>query len=100
MIEHDTGSEYSTEAAFVHYESLADRQTALTGERFQEHLLIVHDRYYWSCTSFNTPGVINISPICLNEAANIPLTVDESSEIACNSKSGLIIKFTRKLPIK
>ena len=39
----DVGSDLSPESAYVPYESLNDRQMAITGECFPEHLLVVCD---------------------------------------------------------
>jgi len=96
----DVSSDLSPESAFVPYESLNDRQMAITGECFPEHLLIVCDSCYWSCTCFNTRGLVNICPVCLKEASEIPVTIDEKSEISFDNHHGLTITFARKLPLR
>jgi hypothetical protein len=96
----DVSSDLSPESAFVPYESLNDRQMAITGECFPEHLLIVCDSCYWSCTCFNTRGLVNICPVCLKEASKIPVTIDEISEISFYKHHGLTITFARKLPLR
>ena len=96
----DVGSDLSPESAYVPYESLNDRQMAITGECFPEHLLIVCDSCYWSCTCFNTRGLVNICPVCLKEASEIPVTIDEKSEISFDNHHGLTITFARKLPLR
>jgi hypothetical protein len=96
----DVGSDLSPESAYVPYESLNDRQMAITGECFPEHLLIVCDSCYWSCTCFNTRGLVNICPVCLKEASKIPVTIDEKSEIRFDNHHGLTITFARKLPLR
>ena len=96
----DVDSDLSPESAFVPYESLNDRQMAITGECFPEHLLILYDDCYWSCTCFNTSGLVNICPVCLKEASEIPVTIDEKSEIHFDDHHGLIITFARKLPLR
>ena len=73
---------------------------AITGECFPEHLLIVCDSCYWSCTCFNTRGLVNICPVCLKEASKIPVTIDEKSEISFDNHHGLTITFARKLPLR
>jgi hypothetical protein len=93
-------SDFSPESAFVPYESFNDKQMAMTGECFPEHLLVVCDRCYWSCTCFNTRGLISICPVCLKEAAKIPLTIDENSKISYDNQNGLTISFARKLPLR
>ena len=96
----DVSSDLSPESAFVPYESLNDRQMAITGECFPEHLLIVCDSCYWSCTCFNTRGLVNICPVCLKEASEIPVTTDEKSEISFDNHHRLTITFARKLPLR
>ena len=93
-------SNLSPESAFIPYESLNDRQMAMTGECFPEHLLIVCDSCYWSCTCFNNRGLISICQVCLNEVSKIPLTIDENSEINYDYRQGLTISFARKLPLR
>ena len=96
----DVGSGLSPESAYVPYESLNDRQMAITGECFPEHVLVVCDSCYWSCTCFNTRGLVSICPVCLKEASKIPVTIDENSEISFNNHHGLTITFARKLPLR
>lgn len=93
-------SNLSPESEFVPYESLNDRQMAMTGECFPEHLLVVCDRCYWSCTCFNTRGLINICPACLIETSKIPVTIDENSKIGYDKQHGLTISFSRELPLR
>lgn len=93
-------SDLSPESAFVPYESLNDRQMVMTGECFPEHLLVVCDNCYWSCTCFNMRGLISICPVCLREAAKIPLTIDENSKISYDNQHGFTISFARKLPLR
>src|SRR6476660_7885389 len=93
-------TDFSPESAFVPYESLNYRQMDMTGECFPEHLLVVCDSCYWSCTCFNMRGLISICPVCLREASKIPVTIDENSEISFNNHHGLTITFARKLPLR
>lgn len=90
----------SPESCVIPYESLNDRQMAISGESFPEHLLVVCDKCYWSCTCFNIRGLINICPVCHRESSKIPLTIDENSEINYNNQYGLTISFARRLPLK
>ncbi len=90
----------SPESAIIPYESLNDRQMAITGECFPEHLLVLCDRCYWSCTCFNTRGLISICPVCLVETSEIPVTIDEISKIDYDKLHGLTISFARELPLR
>ena len=78
----DVGSDLSPESAYVPYESLNDRQMAITGECFPEHLLVVCDSCYWSCTLVDTRGLVSICPVCLKDAFKIPVTIDKTQKLA------------------
>jgi hypothetical protein len=90
----------SPESRIIPYESLNDKQMAMSGESFPEHLLVLCDSCYWCCTCFNTRGLIDICPVCHKEASKIPLTIDEKSEISYNNRHGLTIRFARRLPLR
>jgi hypothetical protein len=93
-------SDISPESDVKPYESLDERQMAISGERFPEHLLIVCDSCYWCSTCFNMRGLIDACPNCHKEVSKIPLTIDENSDISYDTQKGLTIRFSRKLPFR
>lgn len=90
----------SPESRVMPYESLNDKQLAISGERFPEHFLVVCDKCYWSCTCFNSRGLIDICPVCHRKASKIPLTIEENSEFTYNNQQGLTLRFSRRLPLR
>lgn len=93
-------SDASPESDVKRYESLNERQMAISGEHFPERLLIVCDGCYWCSTCFNVRGLIDFCPNCHKEASKIPLATDENSEISYDNQNGLTIIFSRKLPLR
>lgn len=55
-------SDVSPESDVKPYESLDERQMAISGERFPELFLIVCDGCYWCSTCFNMRGLIDACP--------------------------------------
>jgi hypothetical protein len=93
-------SDHSPESDVIPYESLNERQMAISGEHFPEQLLVVCDHCKWCYTCFNLHGLIDICPICQNKTSKIPLAIDETSEISYDNQTGLTIGFARKLPLR
>ena len=96
----DESSDLSPESDVIPYESLNERQSAISGEYFPEHILVVCDSCNGCCTCFNVRGLVRVCPICHKEASKIPITTDEKSEISYNNQHGLSIGFSRKLPLR
>lgn len=60
----------SPESDVIHYESINERQMAISGEHFPEQLLVVCNHCKWCYTCFNLYGLIDICPICQKKTSN------------------------------
>jgi hypothetical protein len=90
----------SPEVSILPYESLNDRQKAISGECFPEHYIVMCDSCYWCCTCFNSRGLMTNCPLCNKNTSIIPLTIEENCKISYDSIHGLTMQFDRKLPLR
>jgi hypothetical protein len=90
----------SPEFSIEPYESLNERQVAISGECFPEHCIVICDRCYWCCTCFNNRGLLTKCPLCFQDTSQIPLTIEENCKIRYDKIHGFTIEFDRRLPLR
>jgi len=90
----------SPESKIAPYEDMNSKQLQITGEKFPQVTLGMCDRCHWCYSSINNRGVVSTCPVCGYKISEIPLNIDEVCEIRFDEKSGLSIKFDRRLPLR
>ena len=90
----------SPESKVIPYEDLNTKQARITGEKFPEVILGICDNCHWCYTSPNKRGIMENCPICNNKVSQVPMGIDEVCMIEFNKRSGLTIRFERKLPLR
>ena len=98
---YDVAKGESPESLVIPYEDLNEKQKRISGESFPDSLLELCDRCSWSCSCFNTKGKVEACPLCGNTLSELPMTIEEFSQIDYRvGRPGMTIIFGRRPPLR
>ncbi len=86
----------SHESLIKPYDDMNTQQQKITGERFPDIILELCDNCLWSCTCFNHKGLIMKCPMCSMDISQIPMGIDEVSNMEFDNRRGISLIFDRK----
>lgn len=98
---YDLTKEESPESLVIPYEDINERQRRISGESFPDNSLELCDYCSWSCCCFNVKGKIENCPLCGNQLSELPMTIEEVSQIDYQvGRPGMTIRFGRRPPLR
>ena len=90
----------SPEDRIVPYEGISDSQKKISGETMPGIILELCDSCKWSCTCFNTKGLVDPCPVCGASVSCIPMTLEEVCKIKRDERDGVTLEFGRQDPLR